>query len=64
MNERLKDKDFISIAELADILGLSVSYTYNFVKTDECPFKVLVVGKKRIVIPVNSFCKWYESLLE
>lgn len=64
MREKLKDKDFINVAELASILGLSVSYTYDFVKSEECPFKVLLVGKKRMVIPVNSFCKWYESFVD
>lgn len=62
MREKMKGKEFINVTELAEVLGLSVSYTYNFVKSEECPFKVLLLGKKRIVIPVNSFCKWYESL--
>ena len=64
MDERLKGKDFINVAELAEIMGISNSYAYNLVKNEECPFTVIRLGVKRILIPVNSFCQWYESLMK
>ena len=57
-----RDKEFISVQEMASILGISKAYAYEFVASDDCPFTALRIGKKRIVIPTNAFYKWYDSL--
>lgn len=60
MLEKLRDKAFMSVAELVEIMGMSRAYTYEFIKSDSCPFKVIAIGK-RFVIPTNSFFEWYDS---
>lgn len=58
--EILKNKAFIGVPELAEIMGISRSQAYIFIKT--APFNILYAGERRVVIPTNSFIEWYESL--
>ena len=44
-----------------NMLGISRAEGYKFVKSPECPFLVLRIGR-RLIIPANSFFNWYESL--
>lgn len=62
MNGDYRSRDFISVTELGEIMGISRSYAYDFVRSQECPFKCLKMGK-RIIIPTNDFLRWYDSLL-
>lgn len=64
MQEDFRSKQFISVKELADIMSISKSYAYEFVSCDDCPFKVIRLGVKRLVIPTNSFYRWYDSFVE
>lgn len=57
-----RDKEFISVAELGEILGISKTYAYEFLASNDCPFTAIKIGKKRIVIPTNAFYRWYDSL--
>jgi excisionase family DNA binding protein len=59
--EEIKERVFLTPQEVADILGFSKSFLYEFIKGDECPFYVLQVGA-RYTIPTNSFLSWYESM--
>ena len=60
--EEIKERVFLTPQEVADILGFSKSFCYDFIKNDDiCPFYVLQV-KARYTIPTNSFLSWYESL--
>lgn len=60
MIEEYKNKMFISVKEMAEILGISTSQAYVFIKT--APFNVVCAGKTRMIIPTNSFFAWYDSL--
>ena len=60
MLDKYQDKLFISVPEMAEILGISVSQAYVFIKA--APFNYVYVGERRIVIPTNSFFGWYKSL--
>ena len=63
MNRLYEDKEFINIEQLAEILCISKSYAYEYVRSSACPFNCLKLGK-RYVIPTNNFYKWYDSLAE
>lgn len=53
---------FMSVPELAKVLKISKTSAYDLVKSGNTPFIVLKPLPKRIIIPVNSFNSWYESL--
>lgn len=57
----IRQRAFISVQELSQILGLGLTYTYEFIKSEECQFNVLKAGK-RYIIPANSFLAWYDNL--
>ena len=57
------DKKFMRVEELAEILEISKSQAYKLIRSDSVGFKVLAIGT-RLIIPVNSFNKWYDSLAE
>lgn len=61
MSER-EDPKFFSVAEISIILGLSRSRTYELICSDDCPSNAVKIGK-RICVSMNSFYKWYESLV-
>lgn len=61
MNQNIREKEFINVTELAEIMGISRAYAYSYVKTPDCPFTCLQMGK-RIIIPTNDFFRWYDSL--
>jgi predicted DNA-binding transcriptional regulator AlpA len=56
-----RKKYFITVEELSEIMRLSRSATYNYVKSSDCPFYREQIGK-RIVIPTKSFFQWYDAL--
>lgn len=51
---------FINMKEFSEITGYSRSKAYLFVRSSECPFKKVVIGK-RITIPTTLFYEWYDS---
>ena len=59
--ERSYEPKFFSVPEVSQILGLSVSRTYQLVRSAECPFGAIGIGK-RIIIPANSLYSWYNRL--
>ncbi len=61
MNRLHEDKEFITVDELAIIMGISRSYAYEYVRSAKCPFTCLKMGR-RYVVPTNAFYKWYDSL--
>ena len=61
MSQNIRNKEFINVTELAEIMGISRAYAYEYVKTPDCPFTCLQMGK-RIIIPTNDFFRWYDSL--
>lgn len=61
--ERSDEPKFFSVAEVSKMLGLGTTKTYSLLRSMECPFRVIQIGK-RIVVPANSFYKWYERFAE
>lgn len=61
--EDIKDMAFINVETLSKILGLGLTYTYDYIKQPSCPFKIIKYGK-RYIIHVGSFIQWYNSLTE
>lgn len=59
--ENTKEPKFFNVPEISEILGISQSEGYILVKSSDCPFMVIRIGK-RVCIPANGFYKWYESL--
>jgi predicted DNA-binding transcriptional regulator AlpA len=47
----------LNVADISNVLGLSMSKTYQFVK--ELPR--LQIGGRRVIVPKAEFIKWYES---
>lgn len=52
---------FMRVGEVAEVMGISKSLAYEFLKGEKCPFTVLRINS-RLLVPYNSFCEWYESL--
>lgn len=52
---------FLSVVEVANIMGISKSLAYNFIKSEDCNFAVVKVNS-RILVPENAFYKWYDNL--
>lgn len=61
LSEEIRKKEFMNVEELSKILGISRTYTYQVVTAPECEFNVVKLGR-RLIIPTNSFFKWYDSL--
>lgn len=55
------DRRFLSVVEVANIMGISKSLAYNFIKSEDCNFAVVKVNS-RILVPENAFYKWYDNL--
>jgi len=51
MSTSLREKEFINVKELADILNVSKTYAYELLNSSDCPFNAIRLGKKRILIP-------------
>lgn len=62
MSNSYRDKEFITVEQLAEVMNISKSYAYMFVRSEELPFTYLQLGR-RIVIPTNSFYSWYDSFV-
>lgn len=58
-----REKDFLTVLEVAEILRMGKSKAYDFVNSAGCPFNV-VKFDHLIRIPTNNFIKWYDSLEE
>ncbi len=54
---------FMSVDEVAKILGIGKSLAYDYLSSEDCPFKVVRI-KSRYAVPYNSFSKWYENLTD
>ena len=61
--EETKELKFFNVPEISNMLGISRAEGYKFVKSPDCPFLVLRIGR-RLIIPANNFFKWYESLAQ
>lgn len=61
--EEIKEPKFFNVPEVSNMLGISRAEGYKFVKSPDCPFLVLRIGR-RIIIPANNFFNWYESLAQ
>lgn len=61
--ENEQEIKFYSVAEVSEILWISRSKAYEWVISPYCPFSVLRIDR-RLIIPVNNFKAWYESLIE
>ena len=59
--EETKELKFFNVPEISNMLGISRAEGYKFVKSPDCPFLVLRIGR-RLIIPANNFFNWYESL--
>ena len=57
----MNNRRFLSVTEVANIMGISKSLAYNFIKSDECKFAVVTINT-RILIPENAFYQWYDNL--
>lgn len=60
-DEELRNKLFMSVDELANIMEISRTHTYQIISSPDCEFNVVKLGR-RLIIPTNSFFKWYDSL--
>lgn len=63
MTNMHREKDFLLVDEVKDILRIGKSQCYDLVNSPDCPFNVVRIGKL-IRIPSNNFFKWYDSLEE
>ena len=61
--EETKELKFFNVPEISNMLGISRAEGYKFVKSPDCPFLVLRIGR-RLIIPANNFFNWYESLAQ
>lgn len=61
--EGYREKDFLTVAEVAEALRVGKSKCYEIVKGRDCPFCVVKLGRT-VRIPSNNFYKWYDSLME
>ena len=61
--EETKGPKFFNVPEISNMLGISRAEGYKFVKSPDCPFLVLRIGR-RLIIPANNFFNWYESLAQ
>lgn len=60
---RTENMSFMKVNEVAEVMGISKSLAYEFLQSKECPFTVLKINS-RYVVPYNSFCTWYDSLIK
>lgn len=56
--EKYKDKVFLTVCDMKEILQLGENKTYEFLK--DAPFKVIKVGNQ-IRVSAMSFWKWYSE---
>ncbi len=61
--ENEQEIKFYSVAEVSEMLGISRLMIYEWVVSPKCPFLVMRIGR-RVIIQVNNFNAWYESLME
>lgn len=61
--EEIKEPKFFNVPEISNMLGISRAEGYKFVKSLDCPFLVLQIGRRLIVL-ANNFFNWYESLAQ
>lgn len=54
---------FMSVDEVAKILGIGKSLAYDYLSSKDCPFAVVRI-KSRYAVPYNSFSEWYENLTD
>ena len=61
MVAELSNRRFMTVSEVAEVMGISKTLAYAFVRSDECEFNVVTINR-RILVPENSFYQWYDSL--
>ena len=54
--EKYKDKLFLTVQDIRDIMGIGVVYSYDFVNSGK--FRTERVGRK-ILVNAKSFWDWY-----
>ena len=60
MVKELGNRRFMTVSEVAEVMGISKALAYTYVKSEECEFDVVMI-KSRIIIPANSFYQWYDN---
>lgn len=63
MVAELGNRRFMTVSEVAEVMGISKALAYTYVRSEECEFNVVMINR-RIIIPANSFYQWYDSLKE
>lgn len=58
----VEDKLVLTVSEVQRILGLSKNKAYEFVTSDECPFRVIKLGRL-YRIPAKDFYSWIQGTL-
>lgn len=58
-----REKDFLTVVEVAEILRIGKSKCYDLANSPDCPFNV-VKFDRLIRIPTNNFFRWYDGLAE
>ena len=56
------DKLVLNVEELADTLGISKPTAYQLARKNGFP--AIRVSERRIIIPVDSLCRWLEAEAE
>ncbi len=59
--DELRRKPFMDVKTLSEVMGMGMTYLYDYIKGQSCPFNVVTMGK-RYIIPTNSFFSWYDGL--
>lgn len=56
--EKYRDKVFLSVNDLKDIFDVGQTLTYDYLNSDNLPFKITRINSK-ILINAYSFWQWY-----
>lgn len=56
--EKYREKVFLSVNDLKDIFDIGQTLTYDYLNSDNLPFKVTRINSK-ILINSYSFWNWY-----
>ncbi len=59
--DELRRKPFMDVKTLSEVMGMGMTYLYDYIKGQSCQFNVVKMGK-RYIIPTNSFFSWYDGL--
>lgn len=60
----MAEKRLMTIGETAEYIGHAPGTIRNWIMKGECPFKIIKVGKRKILVDVNDVDAWIESMKE